>query len=370
MVSRPPVRRADLPAERVVGFDVARALAILGMVVVHFSLVMAKDYDHPGWLGILLKLLDGRAAAVFVVLAGVGITLMSRRAVESGDAVALARVRRTLVRRGWILLALGFLNLMIWQGDILRVYGLSLMLASRLLTASNRRLLLGALSFAGGFVALFVVFDFGRNWDWSELQYHELWTPPGIVRNLLYDGFRSVWPWTGFILFGMWLGRLDLRNPGTNACVLLAAVSVGLAAEATSHVCVAWLLAHPAGMEADTIRALFGTESMPALPLFLLASGGEAVAVIALCVRLVELTDPRWWRPLSATGQMALTWYVAHILLGLGTIVAFDLVNSESLPVAAACGVGFFVTAVVFSCGWKALFRPGPLEALLRRLAG
>jgi uncharacterized membrane protein YeiB len=356
--------------ERVAGFDVARALAILGMVIVHFSLVMAKDYDHPRWLGILLKLLDGRAATVFVVLAGVGITLMSRRAVESGDLVAIARVQRTLVRRGWLLLAIGFLNLTIWQGDILRVYGISLMLASGLLTVSNRRLLLGSLGFAAGFVVLFVIFDFGRNWDWSELKYHDLWTPLGIVRNLFYDGFRSVWPWTGFILFGMWLGRLDLRNSRVNACVFLSGAVVALAAETVSHVCVARLLAHPAGMDADTIRALFGTESMPALPLFLLASGGEAVAVIALCVRLVELTGPRCWWPLAATGQMALTWYLAHILLGLGTIVALDLVNTQSLPVAAACGVGFFATAVALSCMWKAFFRNGPLEAVLRRLAG
>ena len=29
-------------------------------------------------------------------------------------------------------------------------------------------------------------------------------------RNLFYDGFRSIFPWTGFLLFGMRLGRQDL----------------------------------------------------------------------------------------------------------------------------------------------------------------
>ena len=70
-------------AERVIGFDLARALAILGMVVVHFSLVMAADRSGPAWLTEVLGFLDGRAAATFVILAGVGVTLMSRRAVLS-----------------------------------------------------------------------------------------------------------------------------------------------------------------------------------------------------------------------------------------------------------------------------------------------
>jgi uncharacterized protein len=48
-------------SERVVGFDVARSFAILGMVVVHFSLVMAIDRSGPAWLTEVLGFLDGRA---------------------------------------------------------------------------------------------------------------------------------------------------------------------------------------------------------------------------------------------------------------------------------------------------------------------
>jgi len=74
------------------------------------------------------------------------------------------------------LLALGFINLAIWPGDILRVYGVSLLLAARLITASNRRLLLGAFGYVVGFVVLFLVLDFGKNWDWTTLTYQRLWT--------------------------------------------------------------------------------------------------------------------------------------------------------------------------------------------------
>ncbi|MGL4419525.1 MAG: heparan-alpha-glucosaminide N-acetyltransferase domain-containing protein, partial [Gemmataceae bacterium] len=189
---------------RVIGYDIARTLALLGMIVVHFSLVAAADRSNPAWLASVLAYLDGRAAATFVVLAGIGLTLMSRRAVASGDPAARAKLRSTFVRRGLFLLVIGFLNLTFWPGDILRVYGVSLIMASCLFMAPSRRILALAAVSALVFAVLVLVGDFEKNWDWRTLTYRNLWTPTGVVRNLFYDGFRSVLPWTGFILFGMW----------------------------------------------------------------------------------------------------------------------------------------------------------------------
>jgi uncharacterized protein len=357
------------PTERVVGFDVARAFAILGMVVVHFSLVLAAERSGPSWLTTSLGFLDGRAAAAFMILAGVSITLMSRNAVQSGGPSAVANARRSLMRRGLFLLVLGFINLAIWPGDILRVYGVSFLLASRLIMSSDRRLLFGAFGYVAGFMALFLILDFEKNWDWTTLSYRRLWTPIGLVRNLFYDGFRSVLPWTGFVLVGMWLGRLDLRQPRINQRVLLAALGTALGAEVFSWSLVNYFLANPHGMDAETIKALFGTESMPALPLFLLASGGEAVALVAVCVRLSSNGRTGALQPLVDTGRMALTWYFAHIVLGLGTIVALNLEDTQSQPIAAACGIGFFAFAVLASWLWKKVFRFGPLEWLMRTVA-
>jgi uncharacterized protein len=354
--------------DRILGFDIARAFAILAMVVVHFSLVMGTGRDNSPWFNCLLGLLDGRATATFVVLAGIGVTLMSRRAVVSGDPSAIAAVRRTLIRRGMLLLGIGFLNLYIWPGDILRVYGVSLMLASTLITASNRQLLLCAGAFEVGFIVLFFTVNFESHWDWSTMSYHGLWTPTGVFRNLFYDGFRSVFPWTGFLLFGMWLGRLDLLDRKTNRRILCAACTTVASVELLSWLCTSYLPPTSNGLDSASIKALFGTESMPALPLFVAASGGAGVAVIVLSIRLANVA-PAWigW-PLAVTGQMALTWYVAHIVLGLGAIEALDLVSSQPLPTAVACGVGFFLIAVTLSCAWKYVFRHGPLEWCLRRI--
>jgi uncharacterized membrane protein YeiB len=192
-----------------------------------------------------------------------------------------------------------------------------------------------------------------------------------VIRNLFYDGFRSVLPWTGFVLFGMWLGRLDLSDRRTGSRVVVAAVTVAVAAEGMSRLLVSYFLAHPGdGLDAETVKALFGTESMPALPLFLLAAGGTATAVIALCVLVAAASPGRVWRPLAAMGQMALTWYFVHIIFGLGTLVALGVVGTETLPVATAYGLLFFGSALLLSWGWKSAFRHGPLEWFMRRVAG
>ncbi len=365
---RKPARKAD---ERILGYDLARSFAMLGMIVVHFGLVMLTDPKHPAWAAGIMRRLDGRPAATFVILAGIGVTLMSRRAVGARDPRAISPARENLIRRGYFLFAIGYLNLLIWQGDILRIYGVSLIVASGLIAATDRKLLAVALGFVVGFMLLLLVVDYEKNWDWSTMTYHRLWTAQGVVRNLFYDGFRSVFPWTGLLIFGVWLGRRDLRDRATNTRFVLIAVGTAVLAELISWWCVGYFRAHPYGMDDETIKALFGTESMPPLPLFLLSSGGSAVAIIALCVRVADAwPSAPWLGPLVAMGQMALTWYFFHIIFGLGSVNAAGLLTSQPLPVAQACGITFFAAAVFLSWLWKRRFRHGPLEGVMRKVAG
>jgi len=369
------------PASRLIGLDVARALAILGMIVVHFCLVAAADQTTPPWMAAILRALDGRASAVFILLAGIGVTLMTRGAVQRQDIARRNELQVMLIRRGIALLVLGLLNLTIWSGDILRIYGVSLIVASCLFDRSSRALLVWAAAFALAFIGLFAAFDFSQNWDWETMTYQRLWTPSGQLRNLFYDGFRSVFPWTGLLIFGMWLGRLDLTRQTICHRLLLLGAATAAAAEGLSWSLLRWLAPTagqspsdvpelaPLSLPADEARALFGTDSMPALPLFLLAAGGTAVSVIALGCLATNRWPGRGWKPLVATGQMALTWYMAHILLGLGGLVALNQVGAHSLPAAAALGVAFFAIAVLVATRWNRIARRGPLETALRRLS-
>ena len=66
---------------------------------------------------------------------------------------------------------------------------------------------------------------------------------------------------------------------------------------------------------------------------------------------------------------MALTWYVGHIVVGLGAVIALGLVGNQTLLVAFAWGLGFVVVAFLSSWAWKSFSRPGPLEWLRRKVA-
>jgi hypothetical protein len=83
-----------------------------------------------------------------------------------------------------------------------------------LIGARPSRLWAAAAAFVAGFVGLMCVWDYGARWDWQTMEYTGLWTPVGFVRYLFYDGLRAVFPWAGLLIFGMWVGRVDLRRPG------------------------------------------------------------------------------------------------------------------------------------------------------------
>ena len=64
---------------RIAGYDIARALAIFGMALVNFRIVMGAGQNGPKWLVFLVGQFEGRAAAKLAVLAGIGISLSTRK---------------------------------------------------------------------------------------------------------------------------------------------------------------------------------------------------------------------------------------------------------------------------------------------------
>jgi uncharacterized protein len=357
------------PGVRIEGFDLARALAFLGMVFVNFRVALATEEGSPRWLTWLDTRLDGRASATFVILAGVGLSLLSRRARETGDTAAMAGVRRTLFRRAAFLFVVGLLYWSIWPADILHYYGIFLAVGALLLNAPDRRLL-GLASILVVLFAFLLVLgvDYNAGWDWRTLTYRDFWTPRGFVRNLIFNGFHPVVPWLAFLVLGMWLGRRDLRTPEVWRRLLLAGFVVAVAAETASRLLVAVAIPR---LGAEDAVAVFGTAPMPPMPLYMLAASGTSIVVIVLCVRMAErFAGARWLAPLVATGQLALTLYVAHVVIGLAPLEELGLGHGRrSVAFSVVWGAAFCVGAVWFSHLWRSRFARGPLEMVMRRLA-
>lgn len=355
--------------KRIIGYDLARALAVFGMVVVNFKIVMGAEKNGPAWLAGLVGLLDGRAAATFVVLAGAGLSLLSQKGRMQKDRDRLARDRHTLLKRALFLFIFGLLYTPIWPADILHFYGVYIALAAFLLSAPAHRLwrYSGALVLA--FVVLFFTLNYEHEWDWNTLEYDGFWTPRGMVRHLFYNGFHPVIPWLAFLLAGNVLGRLNMSDPILRRRVFLWGAGVAVVAEGVSWILIRTLSPGASPADQQAIFAIFGTAPMPPMPLYMLAGAGTACAIIAATITLGErYMNSAWLRPFVATGQLALTLYVAHVVLGMGVLQAIGRLENQTLPFALLAALVFCIVSVVFAQLWQKRFKRGPIEAIMRTL--
>ncbi len=355
---------------RIVGLDIARAFAIVGMVIVNFKVTMSAEDSGPQWLRTFAALFDGRAAATFVVLAGIGASLGSRRARHNEDPTQQRAAQMTLAKRALFLFVLGWAFFPVWPADILHYYGLYLAVGAIVLFAPSRRLITLAGAAIGVALLFIVSFDPFANWNLDDYSYQGITTPTGFFRNLFFDGFHPVFPWVAFYLFGMWLGRTDLRDAAWRRTLAIRAAVVVAVTEAA-----AWFMLGPKGSSLDELddeswRWLFTVEPIPPLPLYLAAGAGTAVLVILGSIWLGQRLSARAAEPLVSTGQLALTVYLAHVFVGMGILELVGRLDNQSLEWAVATSVIFSLAAIPFCWAWRRRFDRGPLEWVMRRVAG
>ena len=125
----------SLASVRLDGLDLARFVAFAGMVVVNFEIAMGAE-NGGGALGLVTGALEGRAAATFVVLAGIGLGLSAIR----GDHAQTVAVT---IKRAVFLLVLGLLNSLVFDADILHYYAFYFLLGISLLRFQSRWLIAG-----------------------------------------------------------------------------------------------------------------------------------------------------------------------------------------------------------------------------------
>lgn len=348
---------------RIEGYDAARALAILGMIIVNFKLLMASP--DSGVLGAFTSLLEGRAAALFVLLAGVGLTLLSRGGASEVLAQHTARLR--ILKRAGFLMLLGLLVSTIWPADILRFYGIYLAISAVFLFVPDRWLLWGAGFFVVGFVALFWMLDYTQGWDWATLSITDAWTPWGAFRSLFFNGFHPVFPWMAFLLVGMWLGRQEVTQRRFRRHAMRVSVIILVATEIVSAVLVQ-LTTPVLGIESSLF--LFGREIIPPTPFYVLSAGSSALLVVLLMIEIGEHLRGGWvWRALVMTGQLALTLYLAHVAIGMTAIFALGwLQTGQPLALAVGYSLVFYLIGILFAVWWRHKHNQGPFESLMRRL--
>jgi len=350
------------------GYDLARALAVFGMVVVNFKIVLGAEQNGPAWLVNMVGLLSGRAAATFVVLAGIGLSLVTRNALDSSDQKERIQKRHMFLKRALFLLVAGLAYTPIWPADILHFYGIYIALATGLLWASTRQLWVwcGVVVFL--FPLMLFTLNYDQGWNWETLDYAGFWTPAGMIRHLFFNGFHPVVPWIAFLLLGMIIGRQNMGDYSIRRRVFNWGLGVAIAAESASRLLVYMLVPVINTAEQEDLAAILGIGPMPPMPLYMLAGAGTACVVISASIEFGErFKNARWLRPFTATGQLALTLYVAHVIVGMGILEAIGrLETDQSLKFAVVTAVGFCAAGVAFAYLWRSRFKQGPVEAFMK----
>jgi uncharacterized membrane protein len=347
--------------DRLVGLDVARCLALLGMVATHVLDARAPD----GELATAQLLAGGRASALFAVLAGVSLALMTREPLR-GRPLAL----RSLGIAGRALLV-ALLGLLLGGLDsgvavILTYYGVLFVLGLPFTLLRVRTLVLLTV---GWVVVAPVVSHLVRphlpERGFESPTFAQLADPWQLASELLLTGYYPVVPWLAYLLAGLALGRLDLRDTS-----LLGALALGGLGTAVLATRVSGSLVDPA-VASENATGMFGTTPADgdwdwllvvaphsATPFDLAQTIGSAVLVIGTCLLLERLLPRAATATLGVVlgaGAATLTLYSLHVVMLAPQVWPAEEPSAYVSHVVALLALG----AVL-----RLLRRRGPMEAL------
>ncbi|WP_145171283.1 DUF418 domain-containing protein [Gimesia aquarii] len=344
---------------RLKGIDLARFVALVGMVIVNFNVVMVAPEAEETFSSQIAESLQGRAAATFVVLAGIGLGLGTKRD-------AWNQTLKVTLKRAAFLLVVGLLNSLIFEADIIHYYAFYFLFGVLLLRAPGWCLVVTMSGLIVGFVGMILFFNYDAGWNWQTYSYHDFWTLQGFVRNLFFNGWHPVIPWLAFLLFGILLSRLNLGSRSVQRKLFIGGATAFALISASSY----WLVKTISPLDAEA-AILFSTAPVPPMPFYMLAGGSIACTVIGFCL-LVEssLKRAHLLNIFTAAGRQTLTLYIVHIIIGMGTLDALGMLGTQTSQASLLAALAFCVLATIYAVVWMRFFKHGPLELLMRKVAG
>ncbi|MEV7972308.1 DUF418 domain-containing protein [Cellulomonas sp. NPDC089187] len=329
---------------RIDGIDLARGLAVLGMVTAH---VAPGGPDSPlPWS--LTQVADGRPSALFVVLSGVSVALMSG-GVLPRTGVPLVQSRIRILARAFVLLGVGgvlaLMNTPVVV--ILSTYAVLFAVAACVLRTSSTALLVSA-----AVVAL--IAPPIRMW----LQVSTMAGPGGAgVVDLVIGEHYPALVWIAYLLVGVAVTRADLGARATRLWMLGGGVAAAVLGYGSAAV-LTRVIDDPSFIVSQLITSEPHSSSSPEV----LGNIGVALVTLACCLWVAERW-PRAVAPLTATGALALTAYIGHI-------VAIRLLGSEVVwEPTATVWLAFLVVIIVGCWAWRTHIGRGPAEWALHRIA-
>lgn len=349
-----PKDRSNGKSRRLHGLDAARAIAIIGMLAVNVG--PRKETGETELAVLIYDLPHGRASLLFMILAGIGMSLMTKRSRETKTPLPW----QTIVWRA-ALLTFGGLALQMLDHDIsviLTYYGVLFLCGLPLLRAPVWLLTtLATVSLiAGPVLWLFLQQQTSTTFDFSAPSF----TDPlrTIVHATMLTGAYPVIIWLAPFLLGIVLGRLALSERTLQHRLIVWGAVSTIIPLGISLLLMA-VNGHPTS--AFGWEHLISAEPHSQMPLWMISGCGSAVLLIGLLLRAEQWVTHRLSWLISA-GRLALTIYVAHLFVLAGLIRPGPESLLNGYLISTVMSVSFVVAAHL----WWRYLGIGPLERLLR----
>ena len=363
-------------ADRITSLDLLRGVAVLVIVLmnaVSFKLGPAPYFNlnaggSETWLdwavGVFGEIfVDQKFMGIFSLLFGAGILLFIERAERREARPVLLNLWRNV-----LLLGIGVLHALLWEGDVLIAYAIAAVFLLALRKLSSRALIaIGAVVFFLSVPNTLLIQSIANNTDVSLAG---LWDPEqlssstaggkdpslhdALVGLLLFGYFLRA---LGLILMGAGLYRLGFMNGAMAASIyrLVAAISLGIGLPlATAGVVITAL--------GDYSQDVAFIGQVPNT----LGTIPASLGFTSLIILWNQRRDNWLKRRLLATGRMALTNYLSQTILGMLVLnVLLGDVSVTRTGILVSC-IGVWVLQLWWSPLWLSRFRFGPAEWLWR----
>ncbi|MBK7374708.1 MAG: DUF418 domain-containing protein [Ferruginibacter sp.] len=390
--------------EREIFMDVLRGFAILGIFIANLNGLswynpegkITSPYLLPGWdhkMSFLHHMLiEGKFYSIFSLLFGWGIALQIKRGIANGiDPMP------TVKRRLLFMLLLGFMHLLIWNGDIVFFYALLSFILLPLRKFSNKILLItgtililspillywlkmtwpvinrpAELLIQAGINAEGVLVNIKSEEEFMNMMHHGSWWDQlkgnigGIFFRYQYLVFVSRVPKVlGMFLIGYVLGRSDFyKNIGQHKKTVYWIIGIGLALGLPANYFLADYMSNHMGeyWQLKT-KGLYQTiaYALGVVPL--------SLAYVGLFMLSFQRTaGKKILSVLAPVGKMAFSNYILHSLIGNFVFLGagLDYMGQVGPVYYSLFGIAVFIVQIILSKTWLKYFNYGPVEWVWR----
>jgi len=357
--------------------DVLRTVAIVMMVVVHFTENLSAWYTGPGTGGLPVLLFwrpTGLAAPLFTFLVGVSYRLWVRGREARGDTDEA--IAKSSVRRGLFLVGLGFVfNVIVWlpedvfNWDVLTFIGAAILLLAACRGAPAGVHLLAAATAVVVSPVLRDLSDYAAYWRAG--YFDPDFTLGDVVLGFLCIGYFPVFPWIAYALAGYAAAPAVFPAPGSRPEAWPARLGAALLAVTIASVAARSVAPPPAWLRFQ------GWSMFPASTEYVCGTLGLALLLLPLAHRACDHGGlPPWLARVTGTfSRHSLTVYLLHHVVHVwplwiwGAATAADVTAhwQRALPAAAALGLAAaFLGAAYPLLRWMDAAGHGGVEGWMR----